>query len=422
MADGGRVDRYLPRIVDRLLDRYLAELSAVMLVGPRACGKTTTALRRAASVVRLDVPDEVVAFRAAPDAILAARKPPVLIDEWQVEPESLGAVRRAVDSGQGAGRYLVTGSVRARRSGGPWPGTGRVVPVEMHPLTTLEIEERTDLLPADPIRTLAGWDTAFSIDDHPSLPGYVERAVIGGFPNAVGLSASVRNAWYEGYAEQLVYRDASQVESIRSPERLMRLLRAIAINSAGTPTDASLSAAADLDVRTTRSYLDLLDDLRIVHRVPAWHNNRLSRLVKAPKYYITDTGLAASLAGIDVDGLLRSGDLLGRMVDTFVAAQLRPLGSFGPATYTMSHLRDRGGDHEVDIILENRAGELVAIEVKAAGRVSSRDARHLAWLRDRMGDRFLNGIVLHTGSSGYPLGDRLIAAPVAALWTWPEPS
>lgn len=414
------MDKYLPRIVDRVLDVYLAELSAVMIVGPRACGKTTTALRRAASVVRLDVPDEAVAFRAAPDALLAARKQPVLIDEWQVEPESLGAVRRAVDAGAGAGRYLVTGSVRARRSGGPWPGTGRVIPVDMYPLTVLELDERTGRLPDDPIRAIAGWHTPFSLEDQLSLPEYLERAVRGGFPDAVGLSTAVRTSWYDGYADQLVYRDAAEVDSIRSPERLMRLLRAVAINSAGTPTETGLAAAADLDVRTARAYLDLLEDLRIIHRVTAWHNNRLSRLIKSPKYYITDGGLAASLAGIDMDGLQRSGDLLGRMVDTFVAAQLRPLCHVGTSTYAMSYLRDRGGEHEVDLVLENRAGEVVAIEIKAAGRVDSGDARHLAWLRDRLGEHFLAGVVLHTGANGYPLGDRLMAVPIAALWEWPR--
>ncbi len=132
---------YRQRLVDGLLAELLAELPTLMLVGPRAVGKTTTALRHAKSVVRLDRPAEAAAFKADPDAALRVFEEPVLLDEWQVVPEVLGAVKRAVDSSGRPGRFLLTGSVRVDREEATWPATGRVVRVAMYPLTVAEVLE-----------------------------------------------------------------------------------------------------------------------------------------------------------------------------------------------------------------------------------------------------------------------------------------
>ena len=116
---------YRPRLIDPLLAELLSELPALLVVGPRATGKTTTAARYAARVVRLDRADEAAAFRANPDAALRDLPEPVLLDEWQAVPEVLGAVKRAVDSDSSPGRYLLTGSVRADIETETWPGTGK---------------------------------------------------------------------------------------------------------------------------------------------------------------------------------------------------------------------------------------------------------------------------------------------------------
>ena len=136
-----RMTSYRQRLVDGLLAELLAELPTLMLVGPRAVGKTTTALRHAKSVVRLDRPAEAAAFKADPDAALRVFEEPVLLDEWQVVPEVLGAVKRAVDSSGRPGRFLLTGSVRVDREEATWPATGRVVRVAMYPLTVAEVLE-----------------------------------------------------------------------------------------------------------------------------------------------------------------------------------------------------------------------------------------------------------------------------------------
>ncbi|MFT4216946.1 MAG: DUF4143 domain-containing protein [Micropruina sp.] len=407
---------YLPRYVDRALDLLLDELPALMLVGPRGCGKTTTALRRARSVLRLDRPEQASAFRGSPDAVLATYPTPVLIDEWQSEPESMGAVKRAVDAESGPGRFLLTGSVRARLGSTGWPGTGRVVPLPMYGLTVGELEQRGHA--ADFLERLFA-DQPFPtsrLDPAPTLVDYVDHAVRGGFPDAYGLSDFARSNWYEGYVDQLVRHDVPAAADVRNPTGLALLLRALAFNSAGQPEIGTLSVSAGLDHRTTRAYLDLLEDLRIVERLPAWTANRLSRMVKRQKYYIVDPGMATHLAGDSRAGALRNGDRLGRLIDTFVTAQLRPLLGLSSPAINAFHLRDTNQTREIDLLLESAAGQVVGIEIKAADAVHPRDARHLAWLRDQLGATFHRGVVFHTGTTTYPLDDRIWAMPIAAIW------
>nr|NLI50186.1 ATP-binding protein [Propionibacterium sp.] len=407
---------YIPRSIDRALDTLLAELPALMLTGPRGCGKTTTALRRAASVLRLDRPDEAAAFRAAPDAVLAAQATPVLVDEWQAVPESMGAVKRAVDARGGAGRFLLTGSIRARLDDSGWPATGRVVPLAMHGLTVAELQHRRQA--ADAVTQLFSDDdpAVGTLASAPTLVDYVDHALRGGFPDAIGLGDFARSTWYEGYVDQLVRHDVADLAEVRSPTALASLLRAVALNTAGLPSLTTLADAARIDHRTARSYLNLLEDLRIIDRIAAFAPSRLNRMVKTPKYYILDPGMAAHLAGDTRAGTLRSADRLGRLIDTFVLAQLRPLLKLATPSVTAHHLRDGNQTREVDVVLESAAGQIVAVEIKAASTITPRDAAHLAWLRDHLGDAFRRGVVLHTGASTFPLGDRLWAAPIATLW------
>ncbi|MDR2373745.1 MAG: DUF4143 domain-containing protein [Bifidobacteriaceae bacterium] len=407
---------YIARHVDLALDALFGELPAIMLTGPRGSGKTTTARRRAASDIDLGVPDLARAFEAAPDAVLGAQTLPVLIDEWQRVPSALAAVKRAVDAHVGPGRYLITGSVRSRLSGAGWPATGRISPVAMYGLTEAELVGAAEF---DAVRALIGPadPEPSALANAPDLGEYAERIVRGGFPAGVSLSDRARGAWYEGYVESLIRNDAAELAEVRQPAALAALLAALALNTAGSPTLETLTLAAGADQRTVKAYLGLLEDLRIVERLPAWGVNPLNRLAKAPKYHMVDPGMAAFLAGDDRAGLLRSADRLGRLVDTFVMAQVRPLMRLAAPAVRAYHLRDRNGAHEVDLVLESAAGRIVGIEVKATNTATTTDARHLAWLRDQVGEMFARGIVLHTGSLAFPLAERIWALPLAALWS-----
>ena len=413
---------YLPRLVDSLLEEYLAELPAVMIVGPRACGKTTTAGRHAQSIVRLDSDDGAAAFRASPDAALRDRREPVLLDEWQVLPEVLGAVKRAVDADRRAGRYLLTGSARSDIADRFWPGTGRVVMLRMCPLTVAEQQE----LQVGPFidRVAAGEALRGTPGPAPDLRDYLMMALRGGFPEpALELGESTARGWLESYAEQIALRDARSYGTAPDVRRLQRYLEAYAVNSAAAPQDSTLYGAAGISRKTGLAYEALLRDLMVVDDMPAWSTNRLKRLSRTPKRYVVDSGLLAGILRIGIDDVLADRRLLGSMIDTFVVAQLRAEAPVSRTRYRMSHLREHSGRREVDVIAELGAGRLVGIEIKAASSVGLADARHLVWLRNELRDRFIAGVVLHTGPDVFELEDRITAAPVSALWapSTPQP-
>jgi predicted AAA+ superfamily ATPase len=409
---------YLPRLVDARIGDMLGELPAVLIVGPRATGKTTTAARHARTVIRLDEPAEAVAFQADPDAALRQFPEPVLLDEWQAVPGVLGAIKRTVDVSPRPGRFLVAGSVRADLQSENWPGTGRLVRVAMTGLSIREIEGRINVpMFIDRIAD-TGLHSLPTPADPPDLAGYLELALRSGFPEpALRLSPARREEWLESYLDQLLTRDVELLGQSRDPDRLRRFFEVLALNSAGVVTNKTVFEAARINAKTADAYESLLKNLLVVDSLPSWWTNRLKRLVQVPKRYLTDPGLIGAALRIDVRAILRDGDLLGRILDTFVVAQLRaemPVSASRPRLY---HLRQEGGRHEVDILVELGGGHVIGLEVKADAAPNRDAGRHLAWLRDELDDRFVAGLVLHTGKRTYSLGTDIIAAPIATLWS-----
>lgn len=408
------MDRYLERLVDPWIAEVLASAPMVMITGARASGKTTTALRHAASVVRLDNEREAFPFEADPDAALRDRPEPVLLDEWQACPGVLGAVKRAVDADRQAGRFILTGSVRSDADPALWPGTGRLIRIAMHPLTVRELVSTpprpflSGLLSAEPLSVPS---------DPPDLRGYAEVALRGGFPEpAIELAGSVRAGWLDSYLDQLLTHERAAGRLGGDPPRLAEFFQAYALNSAGIVNDTTLHQAAGLDRRTSLSYTRLLGDLGVIAELPAWSSNRLKRLARGPKRFVADTGLWGSAVGADLRLVMSDGDLLGRLIDTFVTNQLRAEIIVDPIRPRLYHLRDRDGRHEVDLIADLGARGLIGIEIKAHSAPTLTHARHLVWLRDQLGDRFKAGAVLHTGPAQFRLEDRIEAIPIAALW------
>jgi predicted AAA+ superfamily ATPase len=406
---------YVTREADHVLGEMLEDHAAVLVTGPRATGKSTTCERFARSLVGLGNRAVAVALRSGVEAVLSGRDEPVLIDEWQVVPDTLQFVKAEVDRQPGRGRFIVTGSVDATFDSATWPGTGRLVGLSMFGLTERELAGRVGK-PSWLSQVLSG-DEAPTHRSDTHVGDYVERALRSGFPEPV-LMTGVRGRarWLASYVDHVVTRDAQSLAPRRDSFRLRAYLTALALNSAGVVDDTTLWSSAGIAKDTARAYETLLRRLFVVDHLPAWTSNRLKRLSLAPKRYLIDPGLFVGVLGVEPGDVLVDGGLLGRVLETFVVAQCRAECALMTPAPRLHHLRSREG-REIDLLIEVGARRLVAIEVKATATPNPTDARHLRWLRRELGGQSLTTVLLHTGPETLRFEDGTIAAPISALWS-----
>lgn len=394
---------YLPRIADHVLAEAIETFPVVLLDGARATGKTTTASRLAASEFRL--PRDLALVESDPESVLAGAERPVLVDEWQLAgTDLLWAIKAIVDDDPRPGSFILTGSVEPVAYGPTYPLTGRGTHITMRPMSRRELlGAGTDSLWLD--RLLAGELTVAGRRWPQSM---VDELTVTGFPAAPPRSSA---EWLRSYAMTIAERS---VEERRDPVRVTRLLRVLAESESQAVPDEHLWQAADINRATLAAYRQMLERTHIRADLPAWESNRLKRITTYPKCQYVDAALALALARIGPAELGRDPALAGRYLESFVAAQLRPeCDRLGAAPH---HLRTRGGEHEIDLLIELEDG-IVAIEVKAGVRPRPADARHLTWLRDQLGERILATVVLHRGDAAFELVDGVWALPVTSLWS-----
>lgn len=419
---------YRTRIIDEELDELLAGLAAVAIEGPKAVGKTATALQRAQTVYRLDDQAQASLARADP-ARLVTGATPILIDEWQRVPEVWDAVRRAVDEDPRPNRFLLTGSATPT-SPPTHSGAGRIVRLRLRPLSLVE---RGLESPSVSLRELlSGGTTRVDGETSVRLSQYAEEIVASGFPAIRPLPGRARRAQLEGYVARIVDKDFDEMgRPVRKSETLRRWMAAYAAATSTTATIERIRGAAtggegDKPARTTvLSYRDTLQRLWVLDPVPAWmpSRNYFSRLAHPDKHHLADPALAAVLLGVGDDSLLegaesavpmpRDGTLLGHLFESLVTQSVRVYAQAAEAK--VKHLRTKGGRHEIDLILERSDHRVLAMEIKLGRDVSDHDVRHLRWLRDKVGSDLIDAVAVTTGSHAYRRKDGIAVVPAALL-------
>ena len=258
-----------------------------------------------------------------------------------------------------------------------------------------------------------------------SLPGLpavdradlIRRLLAGGYPEPLARSGPERRrAWFNSYLTTILQRDVRDIANVQGLTDLPRLLALLASRTGSLLNQADVSRGSGLPYTTLLRYLALLEATFLVQMLPAWSSNLGSRLVKAPKVTVCDTGLAASLLGLDAERVAEDGALRGQLLETFVAMEMRKQAGWSRTQPGLFHWRT-AQQQEVDLLLEDAAGRLVGVEVKASGTVTAADFRGLRALEEATGRRFLRGIVLYTGSQTVPFGERLHALPLSVLWS-----
>lgn len=410
----------IPRMAQGLLNELASELRIVIVNGPRQSGKTTMLKQyqrgHGGTYRTLDNRQDQEAAVADPAAFARDGSPPRLIDEvhrggdWLVR-----AIKVAVDEDPRPGQFVLSGSSRFLTVPTLSESlAGRAVFIDLWPLS---LTERTggpaDFLSrifGDP-SALDGQESAWSRDD------YIAAICDGGYPEVLPLRTAVaRRAWYDGYLTTVINRDISDFAEIGKARAIPRLLGLVAARSGSPLVISDLARSTDLDRGTTSNYLTYLDTVFLTVEIPPWSTNLTTRLSKAPKTFVADSGLAAHLLNVSSAELRRVGHpAFGMLVETFVLTELMKLQTVSATPVSIWQYREREG-REIDFVLEGPSGSVVGIEVKGTTSPGADSAQHLRWLRDRLGDRFVSGIVLHLGTRSSSFGDRIHAIPVSALW------
>jgi predicted AAA+ superfamily ATPase len=416
MTAGGEL---YPRSARRNVQAALADTRVVVLNGARQTGKSTLA-----SLVAGDHPGAEMRYLDGAATRAAAESDPtrfvrhdglLVIDEVQRVPELLLSIKDTVDRDPRPGRFLLTGSARLFALHTiPDLLPGRCETVELWPLSQGEIGHAADVLV----------DAVF--DQGPDLivpasdlrrDDYLARALRGGYPEAVRRADPARRSrFFESYIADLINRDVRQVSAIERPTDMRKLLNVAAASMAGLTVIDGISNRTGLPASTVKRYLDLLELLFVIRRVPAWSSNLTTRAVATPKTTLVDSGLAGHLIGMSLKRARHPSAPVGPLLENFVLGELGRQLSCSHEPVRLHHYRDRDG-YEVDALLERASGELVAIEVKAAESIRRDDFRGIERLGRRVGDDLIAGIVLYTGPEPLSFGDRLRALPISALWT-----
>ena len=407
-----------PRVLEALDDTRI-----VVVQGPRQAGKTTLVNKivreRGGLVVSLDDAAVLEFAKSDPAGFLAQAQNGVLaIDELQRAPELVLEMKLIVDRDTRPGQFLVTGSANLLRL--PAAGdslAGRTETIELLGFSQGEIEGRPERF----IDRLLGGELFHGHSSELTRHSYLERATAGGYPEALTRSPGRRrDKWFDDYLSRIVERDARDISRSRRLSDLPQILLMVAARNAGELNYTDIAKEVGMADNAVRRLVDLLESLYLVQKIPAWFTNVTKRAASRPKISLLDSGLVARLLNVSASAVAATvpsqAPIAGQLLEGFVAGELRKQSSWAHQVVRIQHFRDRSGG-EVDLLLETSDGRLAGVEVKASASVKPSDFAGLKQLRDKLGDRFVGGVVLHSGVETTPASSKLAAVPIDALWS-----
>lgn len=403
-----------PRLVQARIAEALTDTPVVLVAGPRQAGKTTLVRQMAEQGMRyLTLDDELTLLSAREDPVGMIRSLDcAVIDEIQRAPQLLLAIKKSVDEDRRPGRFLLTGSANLMALPTLADSlAGRMETLTLFPLSQSEIHG-----------SAANWiDASFNgrllTVGTPALGEVMVDVVLrGGYPEAVArTSARRRTVWARQYLDSIIQRDVQDIANIDKLDQLPRFLRALAQVSGQMCNYTQLGGQVGLDGKTAARYIGIFEQMYLLRRVEVWSRNRLKRVVKTPKLQFIDSGLLATLVDLGATEVRQDRSRYGNMLEAFIYGELLKHASTADGDYRLLYYRD-ADKFEVDVVIENAAGQLVGVEVKAAATVKDSDLRGLKKLASVAGDRFKSGVLLYDGNETMPLGNGLWAVPLSSLW------
>jgi predicted AAA+ superfamily ATPase len=402
-----------PRHLDALLRESLQDTPAVLVNGPRQCGKTTLVRQFEGEMAyfSLDDPALLAAVRADPLGFVK-RLDRAIIDEVQRAPQLLMALKLVIDQDRRPGRFLLTGSANLMALPQIADSlAGRVEILTLLPLSHSELARRPNTFLSQARAqtwTLMPPSALAPVD-------MTQQVLAGGYPEMQQRTTPARRqAWARAYMTTLIERDIQDIAQIDQTSQVPQLLSIAAELSGQLMNLSQIGGQINLNAKTVDKYLGILEKLFLVRHLPAWSRNELSRLIKTPKIHFLDAGLQSTLTRLTPELVVTQRTRFGATLETWVFGELLKLLSITPETWFLSHYRDKD-QVEVDFVLESPLREIIGIEVKAAASVQLSDFKGLRRLREIVGPQFVTGIVLYDGTQALPFGDGLWAVPLNQL-------
>ena len=405
----GSPQAVLPRAIAPVVRDALASHPIVILMGARQTGKSTLAegIDGDRLVTALDERTLFEDARTDPDSFVA-RAPQMTLDEVQRVPDLLHAIKRAVDRDRPRrpGRFLLTGSANlALMRNVSESLAGRALYVTVWPMTRREVLG---------FGTAGQWDTFFTTPreawyeavraDLGAADSWQSLARRGGYPVPAYEydTDAARHRWFRGYIQTYLRRDVPDLSAIEHGPDLQRLMRAIALRMGSLQNQSELARDVGLPQATVHRYMNLLETSYQLIRLPAYTVNRTVRLIKAPKLYWNDTGLALTITG--------ERDPRGEHLENMVLSDLLAWRETRLDPPEIMYWRTVSGA-EVDFVVEGASGELLAIEVKATSRPTTKMVAGVRAFLDEYKDRVRGALVLHTGDETFWIGNGILATP-----------
>ena len=357
------MDEYWPRIVDRAVEADLDVFGGLILEGPRAAGKTATALRHSVSAVRLDADPALVALAETAPSLVLDGDTPRLIDEWQLAPILWNAARHSIDERGATGQFIFAGSATPSDDVTRHSGAGRFGRLLVRPMSLSECRESTEQVS---FHALMQGEAAAGIGG-PDVREFARLITRGGWPALVTQPGRDATRYLKGYLDAVARVDVRAAGIVVDPVRVAALIRAIARNTASERAATKLAAEADISAQSSRHYLDALVRVFVIEEQPAWSTHLRSkvRLRVQPKWHFVDPSLAVAALGGSEGRLLDDLNSFGLLFESLCVRDLRVYAQ--ALDGTVFHYRDSSG-LEVDAIVELRSGEWGAFEVKLGGQ------------------------------------------------------
>ena len=413
---------YVKRTVDLALQELLTSVGAVLIEGPRGCGKTSTGLEHSESSIRLDHSPQLVQLAELNPAALLHGSIPRLLDEWQLAPTLWNAARHEIDDRQQRGQFILSGSATPAEDVTRHSGAGRLARLRMRTMSLAELgasSKQVSLAELAPGTMVSGTSPLTYAD-------MADQAVRGGWPALLGASTRQAQIFNREYCVNLYEAEVQAAAGSRhNPIRLRRLLESIARNIAGEATLRTLAAdvagavESTIDPKTIATYMSALTRVFALDELPAWSVSlrSKSRLRTASKLHLADPALACALLGVGSDRLAREPEFFGQIFESMVVRDLRAL--VAPDFGRVYHYRDNTG-LEADAIIEYPDGRWGAVEVKLGDSRVPDAERNLLTLRDARVNTDVVGqpqflAVVTAGEFAYTLPSGVHVIPLATL-------